>query len=269
MPRSPRADEWVDSPPPLSAISCRHRPSRLHRDLLMSSLRLALPAAAWRLPLRRAIQSVAAAGAEGVQFDVRSEVAPNQFGETARRQLRHYLEENDLQVAACTFATQGTLVDPDRLDARVAAIRNVLLFVRQLGANVLTVRAGAIPLESQTTEYERLQTILGDLAAVGNRAGVTVALSSLGNTSSALPGAARQHRRRTGSASTSIPRVASSQQPRRLMHCASCMSASRMSRFATGCGRRRVRGLRRLSERERSRGTSSSPRWRKRSTGVG
>lgn len=152
----------------------------------MTMFRIAVPASTWRQPLRRALQSVAATEVNGVQFDVRSEVTPEHFGDTARQQLRHYIEELGLKVAACTFATRGALVDPDRLDARVAAIREVLPFVRQLGAETLCVRLGTIPLLEQEAAYGRLQSVLADLASVGNRTGVTLAVSTLGNTAEQL-----------------------------------------------------------------------------------
>jgi sugar phosphate isomerase/epimerase len=152
----------------------------------MPLLRFALPTATFRQPVRRAIQLAAAAGAEGVQFDIRHEVTPAEFGETARQQLRHYLTEQSLRVGACTLPTQSALADPDRLDVRVAAIRRGLEFVRELGGDVLTVRLGPIPTDPQSTHYERLQSVLADLAAHGNRVGARLAVSTLGNSAAAL-----------------------------------------------------------------------------------
>jgi sugar phosphate isomerase/epimerase len=152
----------------------------------MSWIRVAIPTAVYRQPLRQAIQRAAAAGADGVQFDLRQEVTPAEFGETARQQLRHSLEELNLAVAACTFPTQGTLVDPDRLDARVAAIQRCLEFTRQLGADVLTVRLGPIPAADDAAARDRLLDVLNDLAASGNRVGARLAVSTLGNSAAAL-----------------------------------------------------------------------------------
>jgi sugar phosphate isomerase/epimerase len=152
----------------------------------MSLYRLAVPTATYQQPLRRAILLAAAAGADGVQFDLRAEVPPAEFGETARQQLRHYLEEQRLRIGACTLTTQGTLIDADRLDVRVAAIRRGLEFTRQLGSDVLTVRLGTIPADAASTEYQRLGSVLSDLAAHGNRVGATLAVGTLGNSSMAL-----------------------------------------------------------------------------------
>lgn len=147
----------------------------------MSLFRFALPTAPFRQPLRRAIQLAAAAGAEGVQFDLRQEVTPAEFGATARQQLLHYLQEQSLRVSACTLTTQGTLVDTDRLDVRVAAMRRGLEFVRELGADVLTVRLGPIPPDATQSAYQRLGSVLSDLAAHGNRVGARLAVGTLGN----------------------------------------------------------------------------------------
>lgn len=148
-------------------------------------MRVAIPTAVYRQPLRQAIQRVAAAGADGVQFDLRQEVTPAEFGATARQQLRHYLEELHLAVATCTFPTQGTLVDPDRLDARAAALKRSLEFTRQFGAEVLTARLGPIP-DDDPAARDRLLDVLNDLAAYGNRVGARLAVSTLGNSAAAL-----------------------------------------------------------------------------------
>jgi sugar phosphate isomerase/epimerase len=150
--------------------------------------RLAVPTAVYRQPLRLAVQLAAAARADGVQFDLRTEVSPAEFGDTARQQLRHYLQEQRLQIAACTLTTHATLADPDRLDARVAAVRRALEFTRQLGADVLTVRLGRIPPDAASAEHQRLLDVLSDLAAHGNRVGAILALGTLGNSAATLRG---------------------------------------------------------------------------------
>jgi sugar phosphate isomerase/epimerase len=152
----------------------------------MPLFRIAVPTATYQQPLRRSILLAAAAGADGVQFDLRSEVPPAEFGDTARMQLRHYLSEQRLQVGACTLSTQGTLTDVERLDVRVAAIRKAMEFARQLGSDVLTVRLGTVPPEAASTDYERLGSVLTDLASHGNRVGTTLAVSTLGNAPATL-----------------------------------------------------------------------------------
>lgn len=152
----------------------------------MFPFRLSIPTAIYRQPLRTAIRLAAAAGAEGVQFDLRHEVTAAEFGPSARQQLRHYLEELNLHVGACTLSTHGTLVDADRLDARVAAIKRNLEFARQLGSDVLTVRLGPIPPDEDAVGRDRLRGVLSDLAAQSDRIGASVALSTLGNASGAL-----------------------------------------------------------------------------------
>jgi sugar phosphate isomerase/epimerase len=149
-------------------------------------LRLAVPTTVFQQPLRRAIESAARTRAAGVQFDLRSEVRPAEFGDTALRQLLHYLDELDLKVASATLPTQGSLADPDRLDARVAAIKQGLEFARKLGAGVLTVRLGTIPADPESRDSHRLLDVLSDLARHGNRVGATAAVSTFGNTPAAL-----------------------------------------------------------------------------------
>jgi sugar phosphate isomerase/epimerase len=147
---------------------------------------LAVPTAVFSLPLRQAILAAGRTDATGVQFDVRSEVKPSEFGDTALRQLLHSLDELGLKVASTTLPTQGSLADADRLDARVAAIKQGLEFTRKLGAAVLTVRLGTVPPDTESRDYARLLDVLGDLARHGNRVGATAAVSTFGNSPSAL-----------------------------------------------------------------------------------
>ncbi len=147
----------------------------------MIPLKIAVPTAPLGNPLRRAIAAAAETGAGAVMFDARHEIQPKEFGETAIRQLRYLLKEYNLEIAGLTLPVRRSLCDPDLLDARLAAVRNAMEFAFRLGAGLLTVRLGTIPADAESAEYRQMTTILSDLAALGNRVGTTLALSTIGN----------------------------------------------------------------------------------------
>jgi sugar phosphate isomerase/epimerase len=155
----------------------------------MHRLRIAVATAGFRQPLRRAIQTAAECGASGVQFDVRQELPPADFGETARRQLLHELDELGLRVASLTLPLRRPIHDQSHLDARVAALRQAMEFAWQLKSRVLTVRAGRVPDNAGATtadtpnaeEYQRYREVLADLARHGNDVGVTLCITPAGD----------------------------------------------------------------------------------------
>ena len=146
-----------------------------------SPLKVAIATFGLANSLRDVITVASDAGAEGVQLDVRSEVAANQFGETASRQLLHSLEERGLKVASTTFPLRRALYDKEQIDGRVAALKEGIRLAARLKCRVLTLRIGRIPGDSQKEDAERLIGALNDLARTGNRSGVTVAVTTSGD----------------------------------------------------------------------------------------
>jgi sugar phosphate isomerase/epimerase len=123
------------------------------------------------------MQTAAAMGATGVELDLRNEVSAEDLSQTGRRQFTHFLGEHGLSVAAGTFPLRSSLADPDRLDARLEAVKRAMEFAYQLGAKVLTVRLGRVPNDPASTVHQSLLEILDDLAGHGNRVGTTLALT--------------------------------------------------------------------------------------------
>src|SRR5262245_42740465 len=152
----------------------------------MTPLRIAVATSLFRLPIRRAIPTAAECGAQGVQFDARTEVKPEDYGETARRQLLHELSERSLSVASLTFPLRRPLHDAEHLDLRVAAIRQAMQFAAQLRAKVLTVRAGRLPESADAPDLQKLRDVLRDLARFGNHVGVALSLTHAGDSPAPL-----------------------------------------------------------------------------------
>lgn len=147
--------------------------------------KFAVPAAPFALPLRQFLRTAASLGVQGVQFDARNDLRPNELSDTGRRQFLHEVDEHGLQVASLVFPTRRTYYDQEELDARVAACRLAMQFAWQLKSKVVTTRVGRIP-EATTPEYRILVDVLNDLAAHGNHVGVTLALTPTRDTSSTL-----------------------------------------------------------------------------------
>ena len=147
----------------------------------MHGLRIAVATRTLRQPIRTAINTAARIGSQGVQFDARYELKPDELGETGRRQLLHELRERDLTVASLVFPLRSALADSEQLDQRMAALRKGMEFASRLKANVLTCAAGRLPPEDATDECQQLHAVLSDLARYGNHIGVTLSITPAGH----------------------------------------------------------------------------------------
>jgi sugar phosphate isomerase/epimerase len=121
-----------------------------------------------------------------VQFDLRTEVTADQFGETACQQLRHLLSERTLQVASATFPLRRPLYDPAEIDGRVHVVKEAVRLCGRLKCRVLTLRVGRVPDEQDLDNRARLHGALSDIARLGAREGVTPAISTSGDSPAAL-----------------------------------------------------------------------------------
>lgn len=147
----------------------------------MLPARFSISTAPLGLPLKASLDHAAKSGAQGVQVDLRQEISPRDYGETARRQLLHTLKERGLQLASASFPLRSPLTARDHLDERLAAVREAIEFAGLLKVRLLTLRAGRIPAEDQREERELLISLLSELAQAGNRHGVVLALLPAGD----------------------------------------------------------------------------------------
>ncbi len=157
-------------------------------DGLMEFLRIAIATNGLGSSLRDSIAVAAQSGAGGVQFDLRTEVPADQFGETACQQLRHLLSEQTLQLASAAFPLRRPLYDPVEIDGRVHVLKEALRLCGRLKCRVLTLRVGRIPDEKDVDNRTRLHGALSDLARLGAREGVTPAVSTSGDSAVELQG---------------------------------------------------------------------------------
>jgi sugar phosphate isomerase/epimerase len=142
----------------------------------MQPLRIGVATREFRQPLKQSLKTAAEMGAQGVQFDVRNELKPQDLSETGRRHFLHTLSELEMKVASLHLPTRRTFYDLEYLDARLAATREAMQFAWQLESRVVTLRVGRIPSDPDSPDYLLLRQVLGDLARFGNHVGVTLAL---------------------------------------------------------------------------------------------
>jgi sugar phosphate isomerase/epimerase len=136
-------------------------------------------------PLKPSLVLAAQLGAAGVQLDCRNELKPDELSATGRRELLHRVEEMRLSIASLDFPLKRGLLDPDRLDARVAALKQAMDFASLLRCRVLTVRLGGLPAKTEDRPEFAL-AVLNDLAGHGNHVGVTLALGPGGEPADTL-----------------------------------------------------------------------------------
>lgn len=154
----------------------------------MIPLQIAVATSSFRQPVRQSVDTAARCGASGVQFNVRHELPIADYGDTARRQLLHELDERRLKVSALTFPLRRELHDPDQLDRRMDAMRSAMQFAAQLRCKTLTIDAMRAPTDADSRDAQRLDDVLNDLAKFGNHVGVTLALTPIGEPPGSLIG---------------------------------------------------------------------------------
>ena len=125
-------------------------------------------------PLRPLLDVAAGWKVDGVVLDTRTQVRPDEFGQTARRQLRHTLSERQLRLAALHVPTRSGLSDPDRLDARLGAIVAAMQLAYDLGSLAVSVRLGTWPADEDATQ--RLARVIGELATASDKIGPRMTL---------------------------------------------------------------------------------------------
>lgn len=152
----------------------------------MRSPRISIAMKTLEMGIRPAIDAAAQLGVQGIQVDLRTDLLTDDYGETARRQLLHLLQERQLQIASGHFPLRNPLASPDHLGPRMAALQAAIQFAGKLKIRNLTLRAGRIPGPEDTETRSTLHSLLSELAASGNRYGVALCLIPCGETPSEL-----------------------------------------------------------------------------------
>jgi sugar phosphate isomerase/epimerase len=126
-------------------------------------------------PLRQALHTARRLGGEGVQIDLRQELPAAELSDTALRQLRKLLDDLNLRVASTAFPTRRGYAEPQELERRIDATREAIGATSKLGARVMLISLGTLPLPEEPARSILLEAMTA-LAMVGNRFGVQMAL---------------------------------------------------------------------------------------------
>ena len=146
----------------------------------MDTSRLSVASLSLSRDLRTAFRRVRELGLAGVELDLRTGLAAEQLSQTGIRQIRKWLADEGLVVAAAAFPTRGGYADADRLEPRIAATKTALEAARGLGADVLLNHIGDIPPPpaadaAADPRRQLLVDVLTDLGAWGDRVGCSLA----------------------------------------------------------------------------------------------
>jgi len=141
----------------------------------METSRLSVPAAALSTDLRRALKHARDLGIRGIELDARSGLDPEQLTQTGLRQIRKWLGDEGVVVAAIAFRTRGGYADPERLEGRIAATKAALTLAHGLGAGVVFNHVGDIPPEPKGQQWQLLLDVLTDIGNWGQHVGATLA----------------------------------------------------------------------------------------------
>jgi sugar phosphate isomerase/epimerase len=137
----------------------------------MIGVRVAVQTKCLAQPLRQALHTASRLGAEGVQIDLREELAAAELSDTALRQLRKLLDDLNLRVGSTAFPTRRGYANPQDLERRLEATVEAMRAASRMAARVMLISLGPLPLP-EAPERSTLLEAMTTLAMSGNRLGV-------------------------------------------------------------------------------------------------
>jgi sugar phosphate isomerase/epimerase len=117
-------------------------------------------------------------GAAGVEIDARTELRPSDVSRTGLREFHKLLGDMGLCVSAVSFPTRRGFDVPDDLERRVLATQEAMKFAADLRSEIVIVRAGRVPSETDAGGFGRLVEAMAALGKFGERIGVRLALQT-------------------------------------------------------------------------------------------
>ncbi len=142
----------------------------------MKPLRIGIVVESTGLAVRQALVAAARMGAQGVQVDAVREIAPDNLGDTGRREFRNLLRSFDLELAALNVPVRRGLDVGDDLQQRIERVRKSMQLAFDLGARRVVVACPKIPDDPAAPRAHLMRESLAALAAHGDRIGCVVAL---------------------------------------------------------------------------------------------
>jgi sugar phosphate isomerase/epimerase len=143
--------------------------------IMVSNLKIGIQTRSLRQPLKKALQTAARLGADGVEVDLRTELPMAELSHTSIRQFRKQLEDLNLRLSAVAFPTRRGYDVLEALDRRILATQQAMTLAYQLGTSFVVNRVGSVPPDTEDPRFELLTASLTALGAHGERVGARIA----------------------------------------------------------------------------------------------
>lgn len=144
----------------------------------MPGVKIGIQTRSLRQPVRQALTTAAKLGAAGVEFDARGELRPNEISQTGLRELQKLLDDRNLRVSAVAYPTRRGYEVADDLDRRVRGTQEAMRLAANFRCEVVVIRVGRVPAESETRAFQREIEALTALSVFGERIGVRLAIQT-------------------------------------------------------------------------------------------
>jgi sugar phosphate isomerase/epimerase len=143
----------------------------------MNRLRIGVRLESMGLPLRAALDLAGRIGAAGVQFDAVGELAPERLSQTGRRELRHLLSARELEVTAVGCPLRYGLDMPEKQEARLDHVKQVLALSFELGPRTVIASITSTAIDPEAPN-PLLVEALDVVARHGDRVGAVLAVQT-------------------------------------------------------------------------------------------
>lgn len=125
---------------------------------------------------RQGLETAAQINAEAVEINARTGLSLDDMSRTGIRQIRKWMDDCRLSVAAISYPTRRGLDDPHEIDRRIAGLHAAMKFANDLGCRTVSSQGQRLPAESAPDRRELLRTILHDLARYSLKSGAWLAI---------------------------------------------------------------------------------------------
>ena len=140
----------------------------------MLRLKKAINLESLRQPLKTAIATAAAIGADAIEINGRTQLHPAEMSRTAVRHFQKTMDDFNLKVASIHFPTRRGYATTESLEQRIDATKAAMTMAYELGCNVVVNQIGRIP-EANSDEENTMLQALSDIGNHGNRCGAKLA----------------------------------------------------------------------------------------------
>jgi sugar phosphate isomerase/epimerase len=141
-------------------------------------MKLGVTLESFGLPIRRGLAEARRLGLTGVQMAAAGELMPDRLADTGKRELRHLLRSNGLELTALACPLRHGLNELANLQQRIDRVRQVMALSFDLGARIVVVQAGQIHDDEAEPSVAVMRESLLALGQFGDRTGTTLALET-------------------------------------------------------------------------------------------